>query len=76
MEKQEGNGPLDSRAKVMISDKIFGLVYLKSETIKLLMHIEFLKVKFLKTQFLKLHYLEAEIIQFGFLEPSLSLSLN
>ena len=47
-EKQEGNGPLDSRAKVIISDKIFGLVYLKSETVKLHMHVEFLKVKFLK----------------------------
>ena len=29
----EGNGPIDSRAKVMMSDKKCGPVYLKSETI-------------------------------------------
>ena len=31
--KLEGNGPIDSRAKVMITDKKCGPVYLKSETI-------------------------------------------
>ena len=31
--KLEGNGPIDSRAKVMMSDKKCGPVYLKSETI-------------------------------------------
>ena len=30
--EQEGNGPLDSRAKVMNSDKKCGPIYLKSET--------------------------------------------
>ena len=27
--EQEGNGPLDSRAKVMISDKKFGLIWFR-----------------------------------------------
>ena len=31
--KQEGNGPLDSQAKVMISDKKCGPIYLKPETL-------------------------------------------
>ena len=29
----EGNGPIDSRAKIIIGDKKCGLIYLKSETI-------------------------------------------
>ena len=33
MTQLEGNGPIDSRAKVMMSDKKCGPVYLKSETI-------------------------------------------
>ena len=41
--KQEGNGPLDSRAKVMISDKKFGFIYLSG----------FLKPSMLKSGFLK-----------------------
>ena len=28
-DKQEGNGPLDSRAKVMISNKKFGLIWFR-----------------------------------------------
>ena len=46
--KQEGNGPLDSRAKVMISDERYILEIRKHTFITL----SFLKSSFLKSRFL------------------------
>ena len=51
--KQEGNGPIDSRAKVMISDKKCGPIYLKYPK----------KTKSLKSSFLKTSILQSGLFK-------------